>query len=35
VDRGIGRVGSVEELEELNELAAAVAIPDQRMQTGD
>jgi hypothetical protein len=31
LDRGAGRIGSVEQLEEFDELAAAVAIPYERM----
>ena len=31
LDRGVGRIGGVEKLEELDELAAAMAIPDQGM----
>ena len=31
LDRGAGRVGSIKELEEFDELAAAVAVSDQGM----
>jgi hypothetical protein len=31
LDRGAGRVGGLEKLEEFNELAAAVAISDERV----
>jgi hypothetical protein len=30
LDRGAGRIGGIEKLEEFDELAAAVAIPDER-----
>src|SRR5215471_15893835 len=36
LDRGAGRVGCIEQLEELDELSAAMAIPDQGMDlTGE
>src|SRR6204780_3556618 len=31
LDRGVGRIGGVEKLEEFDEFAAAMAIPDQGM----
>src|SRR5580658_1422487 len=31
LDRGAGRIGGIEKLEEFDELAAAVAVPDKRM----
>src|SRR5579864_4463494 len=31
LDRGVGRIGGVEEFEEFNEFAAAMAILDERM----
>ena len=31
LDRGAGRIGGIEKLEEFDELAAAVAIPDERV----
>ena len=31
LDRGAGRIGGIEKLEEFDELAAAMAIPDQSM----
>ena len=30
LDRGAGRIGGIEKLEECDELAAAVALPDER-----
>ena len=30
LDRGAGRIGGIEKLEEFDELAAAVALPDER-----
>src|SRR5258707_15571 len=36
LDRGVGRIGGVEEFQELDELAAAMAVPDQGMDfTGE
>ena len=32
-DRGAGRIGGIEKLEEFDELAAAVALPDERVST--
>ena len=31
LDRGAGRIGGIEKLEEFDELAAAVALPDERV----
>src|SRR5438046_8183638 len=31
LDRGAGRIGGIEQLEEFDELAAAVAVPDERV----
>src|SRR5215813_8818984 len=31
LDRGVGRIGGIEQLEELDELSAAMAVPDQGM----
>ena len=33
LDRGAGRIGGIEKLEEFDELAAAVALPDERVRT--
>jgi hypothetical protein len=31
LDRGAGRIGGIEKLEEFDELGAAVALPDERV----
>jgi hypothetical protein len=31
IDRGVGRIGGIEELEEFDEFAAAMTVPDQGM----
>ena len=31
LDRGVGRIGGIEKLEEFDELAAAVAVPHERV----